>query len=47
MAKLKSRKEGDSNGTQTISASGTQGQDQEYDPALVSLFAHSVSQVPI
>ena len=47
MAKLKPHKEGYSNGTQTVSASGTLGQDQKYDPALVSLFAQSVSRVPI
>lgn len=47
MAKMKPRKEVNSNGTPTVSASGTDGQDQKYDPALVSLFAQSVSPIPI
>ena len=46
MARPKPHKEGNLMETQTVSASGIQGQDQKYDPSLVSLFAQSVSRVP-
>lgn len=45
MAKSKLRKVESSNGTQKFRVPGAEGQNQTYDPALVSLFAQSVSEV--
>ncbi len=44
MAKSRSRKQGKLSQTERENFSGTGTQDQNYDPALVSLFAQSVSR---
>lgn len=44
MARAKSSKEGNSGDTQGVSVSGTERQNQKFDPSLVSLFAQSVSK---
>lgn len=45
MAKLNTRKEDRSSETPTTSMFGAEGQSRNYDPALASLFAQSVSNV--
>lgn len=49
MAKSKSKSHQDSasSETQAVSASGAEGRSNNYDPVLVSLFAHSVGSIQI
>ena len=45
MAKSRSRRDANSTDTQKIGVSSVEGKIQNYDPALVSLFAKSVGKI--
>ena len=47
MAKSKSNKIIESRKTKDLDVSGAHGENEKYDPALVSLFARSVSKVQL